>query len=310
MKENRTKKRDTGRNSKRRDGAARGAEFQGPLLEPFSELLGRHNAKKDRLMQWREEFRSIARKLAEWVKADLSLEYANQVYPHVRPDPEFDLSGLPHSCLIDQAHFESVFGSGNGAPGGSPDAFNPWVGRWRGWWTSGEGPDQNFEPRHVWDQTQSVGEHEGEEQFVQPVTQSNEGFVGREELDTDPGQEGVQPPEHVDLAINVWGKDCGITGWVSKPRDGYELPHIGYRVAPGIIVWITQRHFRSCRPFTANEPFFLYFEWIDEKGTYGILGRRFRLRRTATGGIDTSDPIDPVRHGYPNERHGGLYRKQ
>lgn len=299
-------------------------EFSGAGLQPFLELLEQHNAKKEMLQQWRRDFQRIAGDLAEFVKERLSQGYADTVYPHVRPEGT-DVAGLPHACLFDIDHLTRVFSHPRGGEGAGPTVFNPWTGRWHGKWTSGEEEERNFEPYHVWDRTRQVeDDDDGEEQHVQPVTQSTRRYIGREEIDSDPDREGVQPPPDADLAINVYGSECGITGWVVKPdrnasddRDDTQvLPHVGYRVAPGVIIWITQIHHPNCEPWGEDEPFIIFFEWVDENGLYGILGKRFRLRRDAGGEIDADEPIDGVQptgpdvHGYPNERHGGVYRKE
>ncbi len=306
-------------------------EFRGNNLQPFLDLLERHNRKKALLKQWRTDFQGIAGALARFVKTEVEKRYAGEVYPHVAPEGT-DIRGLRHGCREDRDALEEVFADGRGGVGANEQVFDPFRGRWHGRWTSGDGPSRNSKPYHVWDETRKVerpgqgedgqgGGGEGtEEQWVQPVTQSTTGFVGADEIDSDPDQEGVQPPPYVDLAINVYGSKCGITGFVLKPdpdptgEDQTQvLPCLGYRLGNGVIIWITQLHHPDCTPWSQNEPFILFYEWAHEGGPYGILGKRFRLRRNASGGIDTANPIDPVQptdadpHGYPNEHHGGLY---
>lgn len=297
--------------------------FEGDNLKPFLDLLEKHNEKKEMLRQWRTDFGTIAGQLAEFVKESLGEGYAGTVYPHVRPEG-VEIDGLPHACLLDVNHLKRVFSHPRGGAGAGPSVFDPWHGRWRGKWTSGEEEERNFEAFHVWDSTRRIeNDDDGEQQYLQPVTQSTRRFIGKDEIDGDPQRPGVQPPPDADLAINVYGSRCGVTGWVVKPDrtpgDGQDqtqvLPHIGYRIAPGVLVWIAQIHHPDCTPWGENEPFLIFFEWVDENGNYGILGKRFRLRRTGSGDINSGDPIDPVEpteadpHGYPNERHGGIYRR-
>ena len=131
---------------------------------------------------------------------------------------------------------------------------------------------------------------------MQPVSQSGDGFVDEDNID-ESTQQGA-----ADLAINTFDEDCGIAGWVSKRQGGQndEYPHIGFRVAPGVLIWINQRHDRDCNAL--DDHFSIYFEWVDESGHYGILGKRFMLTGEGPRELRRSEGA------YPGEQHGGVYQ--
>ena len=105
-----------------------------------------------------------------------------------------------------------------------------------------------------------------------------------------------------DLAINTYDTDCGIAGWVFKRQDGqnFELPHIGFRLSSGVLIWINQKHDAQCNAL--EEHFSIMFEWVNEDGVYGILGKRFKL--TGSGPRE----LTRAEGAYRGEQHGGVYR--
>ena len=75
---------------------------------------------------------------------------------------------------------------------------------------------------------------------------------------------------------------------------------------PGVLIWINQEHDEHCNLWDANnDSFAVYFEWVDERGNYGILGKRFKVVGTGQNrrlrGLTASET-------YAGEQHGGVYR--
>jgi hypothetical protein len=229
--------------------------------------------------------------------------YARRVYTQVlagvpnAPAPE----SLPRPCNYEQAHLGRVLGHPRGGDGAGRQVFDPWTGRWQGKWTSGpnrpasDPAGANPSPqRHVWDEARPSGDA-----AVQPVSQSGSRTVDGRNIDAETAA------GRADLGINVYDDPVGIGGWVSKRQGGQnvELPHIGFRVAPGVLIWITQRHDANCRSLDGDDCFFVYFEWVDENGNYGILGKRFKIDGTAVRELTAGEGA------YTGEQHGGVYRR-
>ena len=270
----------------------------------FAEIVEHYRAKKQTLERWRRLFRhrQLAGLMARFVKNCFTQAYAQRVYRQVldgvdgAPDP----ADLPYACIYDPAHLERVFRHPLGGPGANAHVFDPWTGRWQGKWTSSSGNRPPGDPAgpnpsdqfHIWDETVQAGDV-----WVQPVTQSDDELVDNDNIDQQVQQNGA------DLAINTFDNDCGIAGWVSKRQGGAgdEYPHLGFRVAPGVLIWINQRHDRHCNAL--DEHFSIYFEWVDESGHYGILGKRFML--TGQGPRE----LRPSEGAYANEHHGSVYRR-
>ncbi|MHC4266621.1 MAG: hypothetical protein ACYSUK_11940, partial [Planctomycetota bacterium] len=96
--------------------------------------------------------------------------------------------------------------------------------RWTGEWSNGA-PQY-----HIWEPTQKI-----DNRMIQPVTLSERFFVERQHVDK------TMKSGATDIAINVFSRESGITGWVSKHQGGrYELPHIGYLINETTLLWITQ----------------------------------------------------------------------
>jgi hypothetical protein len=266
----------------------------------FAPILERYRNKLETLRRWRTLVNERAAALADFIKRTMDDAYANRVYYQVlggvinAPTAE----SLPRPGHFDPRHLARVLGDPKGGEGAGRRVFDPWTGRWQGKWTSGPNrPASDTEPAnpspqsHVWDGTRQV-----DGATVQPVSQSERGWVDSSNVDseTDAG--------HTDLGINVYDDGAGLGGWVSKRQHGqsFELPHIGFRVAPGVLIWITQKHDRDGNAL--EDTFSVCVEWVDENGNYGILGRRFKLEG------DSVRELTPA-ESYEGERHGGVYRK-
>lgn len=133
--------------------------------------------------------------------------------------------------------------------------FDPWDGWWTGKWSN------NADQYHIWDRTAF---DTSSQQWVQPVTQSTNGFAWKRSGD-ETGN-GIKVAD-ADIAINVWSSKNGITGWVSK-QGGTELPHVGYSVNTNTLIWLTKY----------GNDYFLFLERVVEGGKkYSIYGRPFTV---------------------------------
>ena len=276
-------------------------EFGEDIVEEcFAPLVTQYEGKKPRLREWREMFKALAPQLARFVKRNLAEAYAASTYADALRGtanaPAVD--SLPHACNVDERHLRRTFEHAKGGAGAGPKTYDPWNGRWQGKWTHQN--DRTSNQHHLWDRTRKVGDV-----WVQPVTQSERRIIDKTNVKAE------WAARRADLAVNLWDEACGLTGWVAK-RQGVpgtrtkHLPHIGYRVAPGVLIWINQEHDEHCNLWDRNnDSFGVYFEWVDERGHYGILGRRFKV--TGTGANRRLRGLRPS-ESYAGEQHGGVYR--
>ncbi|NUO79511.1 hypothetical protein HUU05_05495 [candidate division KSB1 bacterium] len=123
--------------------------------------------------------------------------------------------------------------------------FEPWTSRWAGLWSNG------VPQYHVWDSTRFV-----HGQWIQAVSLSEYEFVSPERLD-----ESVRR-RRADAAINVFTRDHGVTGWVSKYQHGrWEMPHVGYVINDSTLLWIYQRK-DPARIFARENRWFVFLETV------------------------------------------------
>jgi hypothetical protein len=276
-------------------------EFSDAAFEQhFAPILAHYRRKRETLSRLRTLFNRLAADLARLVKRTMDDAYANAVYGQVLdgvPNAPAAAS-LPRPCNFEEAHLARVLGHPRGGDGAGPHVFDPWTGRWQGRWTSGPShpatgtQSANPSPQHhIWGTPRPVGGA-----TVQPVSQSESGFVDGDNID---GETGAG---RADLAINVYDDAVGIGGWVSKRQGGqdFELPSIGFRVAPGVLIWICQEDDSDCHAL--EDTYFLYFEWVDENGVYGILGMRLAVDGNTVRALTAAE-------SYPGECHGGVYRR-
>jgi hypothetical protein len=269
----------------------------------FKPVLDRYRAKREMLQRWRRRFNERAEALARFLKETMDEAYARRVYQQVLPGgPDAPApESLPRPCHYDQGHLGRILGHQRGGDGAGRRVFDPWSGRWQGKWTSGPNRPANHpaganpsDQHHVWDETRQSGDA-----AVQPVSQSESGTVDGSNIDAETAA------GRADLGVNVYDETVGIGGWVSKRQRGQnvELPHIGFRVASGVLIWITQRHDADCKSLDGDDDFFVYFEWADENGRYGILGKRLKIDGTDVRELTAGEGA------YPGEQHGGVYRR-
>jgi hypothetical protein len=112
----------------------------------------------------------------------------------------------------------------------------------------------------VWDETLQSGD-----QYVQKITGSDLGYYQTANL----------PPlseQKVDLTVNVFRDDVGITGWVSKYQHSQEeLTAVAYEISQHELLWMNKWVTRDGKAVD-DDIFLLSLEWL---GTYGGRPRYF-----------------------------------
>jgi hypothetical protein len=209
--------------------------------------------------RWREEFAGNAAPLAKLFVEQFS---KLQTKPHTAEHVEKTLV-TPYDEWYKTLHV------------GYSEAYDPFRNWWCGRWANSR---VQF---HIWDFTQAHGGR-----HIQPVTQSEKAFADEKGVDA---MLKASPPK-ADLAINVVSQ-LGLTGWVSKKQHGIaELPHVGYILARGELIWIA-------RALTDSEyRWFMFYERATTSGDerYEIDGVRFTLDvETKT----TKDPDSGTHYG-------------
>lgn len=165
----------------------------------------------------------------------------------------------PGTAAFTVAGVSAVLRNRGRISGNAQRLFQPWNGWWRGRWSNG------VIYHHIWDDSFFHAR-----QWVQLVSQSPRDFARGTNLTT------MRQRGEADLAINVYGDQKGITGWVSK--QGLEMPHVGYQLGAQKLLWIAKENPRGQRESEAG-PYFMFFEWTDGS-QYGIHGRTFTIARS------------------------------
>lgn len=243
----------------------------------FDHPIRLHNANIQNIMSVRSALAGHAQQLRDFLFDDYPLTKARMSYKDYQRDAVGYWQGLQTTS---PDPVRQVFdGSLNAYE--SRTCFDPWDGRWKGKWHGG---GQSWGQRHVWDVTQPYNGTIGGSpaaQFIQPVTQRTTTpglgeYVGGGDLDA------AWQNATVNLAINVYDAQRGVTGWVSR-REGSdgpkEVPHIGLLLNPHTLIWIAQFRPPTNVIMSLDEDFLMFFEWVlPAQNIYGIHGRRFRIR--------------------------------
>ena len=210
----------------------------------LGDVINLHNQHLQELENWRRLFAQYADELAHFVKT------------------------FPGAEALDEDILRDTFAARTGlrehVTGG--EVFQPWAHRWSGMWSNGSSQ------YHIWDQTQYWNGR-----WIQAVTQSEAGFTDGSNL------EAMFARNQVDLGINVYTAETGITGWVSKRQHGrLEVPHIGYLVDATTLIWICQQN-EPDRLFQKDSTWFIYLEKVDSLTNaqrYTIYGHPFVIDGT------------------------------
>ena len=309
-------------------------EFSNQMLaaEPFKEVIDGHNANRQKLIDARTYFNGKAARLTEilfssynigagapcdWeVETEATQEGTRT--PGTTPDrtaiqPRTTRRpGCSTAPRGTRANVQSIFADPLG--GGNANCYDPWDGRWAGCWTNiSRSSDQVcqtlYTNYHIWDETRLIsGQH------IQPVTQRR--FLDNETAATatptyiGAGEIGAAwTAGKVDVAINVYSRDEGLTGWVVKKTDGLVAPHIAFLLNPHTLIWITTfvpragggSHSQVINWDDRNE-FYMFFEWVSsDRQRYGITGglvRRSDLEAAQAPRI----PVSGFTTGYVKDR--------
>jgi hypothetical protein len=83
----------------------------------------------------------------------------------------------------------------------------------------------------------------------------------------------------VDMALNVYRKDIGITGWLSAWVEfRQEMALISYQFDEGTFLWIGQVLNENLEPEISDKIFWMFLEWIDpDKKHYFMYGLMFEI---------------------------------
>ena len=132
---------------------------------------------------------------------------------------------------------------------------------------------ENQDRATTWNMTWEKGTKKGDE-YTQRVVGSKEKHYRSNEL----------PPltdKKVDLALNVYRKNIGITGWLSMYVEfRLELALISYQFGDDTFLWIGQFLSENFEPMFGENRFWMFLEWIDFKMkpiSYYMYGLQFDL---------------------------------
>ncbi len=153
------------------------------------------------------------------------------------------------------------------------NVFAPWTNRWSGKWSNGAAQ------YHIWDTTRIINGR-----MIQPVTLSENSFINACCV-----ERNIRS-RNTDIAINLYSRQYGITGWVSKNQhQRIELPHIGYLVNDSTLLWICQ--IKSPGELSApGNRWFVFLETVNNSAIpreYHIFGQPVFI--TETFGVEASE---------------------
>ncbi len=221
----------------------------------FTDIVALHNDLLPRLVEARALLATHAEELTQLVKS--------------LPGAEL----LSESSILDCIRYwKEKVSSVSGA-----SVFQPWTNRWQGVWSNGR---PQF---HIWDETRRWGE-----QWIQVVAQSEYVFPEEAQLSD------LLHKNKTDLGINVYSKENGVTGWVSKRQHGQlEIPCVGYVLDEPTLLWVCAMDYKN--NLDSGE-WFVYLEKVERTAgmdQYVIAGHPF----TIDGGIVWSKDVIGVHAG-------------
>ena len=190
----------------------------------FGDVIATHNRYLPELQAWRRLMASHAPELARLVKTFPGTAHLGE-------------ATLRKTLTSRHGLYRCIHGN---------EVFRPWTNRWSGTWSNGT------TQHHLWDRTRAW-----HGQWIQPVAQSESVLPDRQRLGA------LLRRRAVDLAINVYSDEAGITGWVSKRQHGrQEIPCIGYLLEETTLLWLCQIQAPD-RLFAPRTDWFLYLERCD-----------------------------------------------
>jgi len=224
----------------------------------FDEIAQRIQANKVRLKYLRQGFQLCSERLA----ADVSNAYAKY-----RDLGEFQ------AIKVTRAELQHAFKQGthiNFDPAGLESFPGRWKGANRKYDFSGKEIEADVA---VWNMSWEKGALSNDG-YVQTVVGSKIKHFSSANL----------PPlseKKVDLALNVYQKDIGITGWLSAWVEfRNELALIAYELQQGTFLWIGQVLSETLEPVMGDKVFWMFLEWFvpgPPKPTYYMYGLMFEI---------------------------------
>jgi hypothetical protein len=214
--------------------------------DPLEDMIKHLETQRDRFNSWRTAFRRCGGPMSDAITNFFA------VHRHTGSFPTADVSVAEIRAAFDQ-------GIQSGHPFQQED-FDRTAGVWKG--TFGDYDVATGEEMSVitnyslWHR--AVGAHGG---CVQKVIGSESVVLYKEDLpDLSKNQ--------LDIFVNFFREDLGITGWASLYQHGRRVqPVVGYRLADGKLLWISQVLTEELEPLPGQEKvFFVSLEWVGYVG--------------------------------------------
>jgi hypothetical protein len=238
------------------------APSNGTKLSPaFDEIEKRLEANKIRLKYQRQGFQIGHEKLSEHVSG---------AFEKFRSFGEFP------ALEITAAQLEKAFKDGVNTPF-DPAGLNSFPGKWKG-----VNRHYDLEGKEIvadattWHMTWSKGTFT-KGVYLQTVVGSKLKHYTQDDLPD-------LSEKKVDLALNVYQKEIGITGWLSTYVESRsEMALISYELSKGAFLWIGQVLTEKLEPVENEKLFWMFFEWYEpakkpsNKPHYYMYGLMFEI---------------------------------
>ena len=267
------------------DGFFKGKfEIDGPKEEVpvYDELVKRLLSQEKTLKQWRHQFKTCCKKL--------SASIAKTFNKHRRVG-EFE------AVEIDAVQLEQAFAQGVQKNFDISD-FDRFVGRWtaifRGYDLQSEKEVFGIPHHTVWGKT------------TQPQDIHVQRVAGSAADHFDPHRLTDLSSGIVDIVIDLYRDDIGITSWMSRhQQQRAEVPLIGYKLNDEHFLWISQDWTEELKPVKENE-FGIALEWRGrgkDEGHYFLVAFTFQIDFKNC----TASSSAPVAKGFYSKAgaHGG-----
>lgn len=241
------------------DGILHAVE-QVQLGNPFDRLGRRMDRQAGRLKTLRADLARCADGVAEGLYETLEQH---------RDQGEFE------AVRITRARLAKALKEGAGAKFNT-DGLEAFVGRYRGinrryLFASGEEVEADAAE---WFMTWEQGETKDDGEYVQRVVGSQRRHYASDELPD-------LSENLVDLALNLYRKDLGITGWLTTRVEArQELALIAYQFDKLKFLWVGQVLSPNLEPVLDKDVFWMFLEWLDpkeESPAYFMYGLMFEI---------------------------------
>jgi hypothetical protein len=224
--------------------------------DAWSDLEKRLDANKLRLKYLRQGFRLCSEQLGTQVA---------ETYGRFRDWGDFV------AMEVDAAQLQDAFAKGIAVPFDAA-GLESFPGRWRGVNKSYDLSGKEMEAEAgTWNMTWEKGVHKGD-RYVQRVVGSMQHHYASNAIPD-------LTERKVDLALNVYDKDIGITGWLtmwSEVRN--ELALISYQLNDKAFLWIGQVLTDKLEPVMGEKVFWMFLEWlVPEDKAYYMYGLMFEI---------------------------------